>query len=56
MRNMNKISAPRKRQSGAILIIALVFLVAITLLTTSSMRSSNIGLFLAQNVGMLGSI
>ena len=49
MRNINKISAPRKRQSGAILIIALVFLVAITLLTTSSMRSSNIGLFLAQN-------
>lgn len=29
--------------------IALVFLVAITLLTTSSMRSSNIGLFMAQN-------
>jgi hypothetical protein len=37
------------RQSGAILIIALVFLVAITLLTTSAMSSSKIGLFLAQN-------
>ena len=49
MRNMNKISALGKRQSGAILVIALVFLVAITLLATSSMRSSNIGLFLAQN-------
>ena len=49
MRNRSKGFAPAKRQSGAILIIALVFLVAITLLTTSSMRSSNIGLFLAQN-------
>ena len=29
--------------------IALVFLVAITLLSTSSMRSSSIGLFMAQN-------
>ncbi len=29
--------------------IALVFLIAITLLSTSSMRSSNIGLFMAQN-------
>jgi Tfp pilus assembly protein PilX len=37
------------RQSGAILVIALVFLVAITLLTTSAMSSSKIGLFLAQN-------
>jgi hypothetical protein len=39
----------RKRQSGAILVIALVFLIAITLLTTSSMRSSNMGLLMAQN-------
>lgn len=31
------------------MIIALMFLVAITLFTLSSMRSSNIGLFLAQN-------
>ena len=38
-----------QKQKGAILMIALVFLVAITLLTTSSMRSSNIGLFMAQN-------
>ena len=49
MRNTPTFPASRQRQSGAILIIALVFLVAITLLTTSSMRSSNIGLFLAQN-------
>jgi hypothetical protein len=39
----------RARQRGAILVIALVFLVAITLYTISSMRSSNIGLFMAQN-------
>lgn len=38
-----------KRQHGAILVIALMFLVAITLFTISSMRSSNIGLFMAQN-------
>ena len=49
MAKINKFSAFGKRQSGAILVVALVFLVAITLLTTSSMRSSNIGLFLAQN-------
>ena len=39
----------RHRQRGAILVIALIFLVAITLYTVSSMRSSNIGLFMAQN-------
>jgi hypothetical protein len=39
----------RARQRGAILVIALVFLIAITLYTISSMRSSNIGLFMAQN-------
>ena len=38
-----------KRERGAILVIALVFLVAITLLTLSSMRSSNINLHMAQN-------
>ena len=37
------------RQDGAILIISLVILIAITLLTISSMRSSNIGLRMAQN-------
>jgi len=37
------------RQRGAILVIALMFLVAITLFTVSSMRSSNIGLHMAQN-------
>jgi hypothetical protein len=36
-------------QRGAILIIALMFLLTITLLTLSSMRSSKIGLYLAQN-------
>jgi hypothetical protein len=39
----------KHRQGGAILVIALMFLVAITLYTISSMRSSNIGLFMAQN-------
>jgi hypothetical protein len=39
----------RQKQQGAILVIALMFLVAITLLTVSSMRSSNIGLHMAQN-------
>jgi hypothetical protein len=39
----------RQQQQGAILVIALMFLVAITLFTLSSMRSSNIGLHMAQN-------
>jgi len=39
----------KKRQGGAILVVALMFLVAITLYTISSMRSSNISLFMAQN-------
>jgi len=39
----------RKKQGGAILVVALMFLVAITLYTISSMRSSNISLFMAQN-------
>ena len=39
----------KKRQGGAILVVSLMFLVAIILFTISSMRSSNIGLFLAQN-------
>ena len=38
-----------RRQSGVILIVSLVFLIAITLLTVASMRSSNIGLHMAQN-------
>ena len=41
--------ASRQKQSGAILVIALMFLIAITLFTVSSMRSSNIGLRMAQN-------
>jgi hypothetical protein len=39
----------RQRQGGAILVITLVFLLAISVLTVSSMQSSNIGLFMAQN-------
>jgi len=39
----------RTRQSGAILVIALVFLVALSLLAVGSMGSSNIGLHMAQN-------
>jgi hypothetical protein len=46
---MNRTMTPLKRQRGAILVIALMFLVAITLYTISSMRSSNIGMFMAQN-------
>lgn len=38
-----------RRQDGAILVISLVFLIAITLFTLSSMRSSNIGLHMALN-------
>jgi hypothetical protein len=40
---------PVNRQRGAILVIALMFLIAITLLTISSMRATNIGLYMAQN-------
>ena len=39
----------RKKQRGAILVVALMFLIAITLLTLSSMRATNIGLYMAQN-------
>ena len=46
---MRNYAALQRRQGGAILVISLMFLVAITLFTISSMRSSNIGLFMAQN-------
>ncbi|MBT8066748.1 MAG: hypothetical protein KJO09_05875 [Gammaproteobacteria bacterium] len=46
---MKRQYSSRRGQHGAILIIALMFLLTITLLTLSSMRSSRIGLFLAQN-------
>ena len=46
---MRNYAALQQRQGGAILVVALMFLVAITLFTISSMRSSNIGLFMAQN-------
>lgn len=44
-----RFTAGKQKQQGAILVIALMFLVAITLFTISSMRSSNIGLHMAQN-------
>ena len=44
-----KLPTTRRKQNGAILIIALMFLIAIMLYTLSSMNSSNIGLYLAQN-------
>lgn len=40
---------PTRHESGAVLVIALIFLVTITMLTVASMRSSNIGLYMAQN-------
>lgn len=47
---MSKLSANSiRRQDGAILVMSLVILIAISLLTISSMRSSNIGLRMAQN-------
>lgn len=46
---MRNLSTLKQKQGGAILVVALMFLVAITLFTISSMRSSNIGLFMAQN-------
>ncbi len=42
-------SSTLRRQSGVILVTSLVFLIAVTLLTIASMRSSNIGLHMAQN-------
>jgi len=46
---MKNYTSLKQKQGGAILVVALMFLVAITLFTISSMRSSNIGLFMAQN-------
>jgi Tfp pilus assembly protein PilX len=46
---MGQIAQYKSKQSGAVLVVALMFLVAITLLTVSSMRSSKIGLHMAQN-------
>lgn len=45
----NRAFRGRRQQRGAILVVSLMFLVAITLFTISSMRSSNIGLHMAQN-------
>ena len=47
---MNRQStATLRRQSGVILVTSLVFLIAITLLAIASMRSSVIGMHMAQN-------
>lgn len=37
------------RQRGAILVMTMIFLVAISILAAASMQSSNVGLFMAQN-------
>ncbi len=42
-------TATLRRQSGVILVTSLVFLIAITLLAIASMRSSVIGMHMAQN-------
>ena len=42
------------RQRGAILVVALMFLIAITLLTLSSMRAANIGLYMAGSTPVYG--
>ena len=39
----------QKTQRGAVLVITMLFLVAISVLAVTSMQSSNIGLFMAQN-------
>ena len=45
LQNLNS----RQQQQGAILVVALVFLVAITLYTVSSMRNSKLGMHMALN-------
>jgi hypothetical protein len=45
----NELSITRGNQQGTVLVITLIFLVAISMLAVSSMQSSNIGLFMAQN-------
>ena len=37
------------RQRGAILVMTMIFLIAISIMAAASMQSSNIGLFMAQN-------
>ena len=44
-----RISNLPNRQRGAVLVLTMLFLVAISLLAVSSMQSSNIGLYMAQN-------
>lgn len=39
----------RESQQGAVLVVTMLFLVAISMLAVSSMQSSNIGLYMAQN-------
>lgn len=45
---IGNISSPNT-QRGTVLVLTMVFLVAISLLAVSSMQSSNIGLYMAQN-------
>ena len=44
-----RFSGFQARQQGAVLVVTMLFLVAISLLAVSSMQSSNIGLYMAQN-------
>lgn len=39
----------QRHQHGAVLVITMIFLIAISMLAVSSMQSSNIGLYMAQN-------
>ena len=39
----------QRRQNGAILVMTMIFLAAISILAVSSMQSGNIGLYMAQN-------
>jgi len=41
--------ASRMDQRGAVLVMTMIFLVAISILAVASMQSSNVGLFMAQN-------
>lgn len=45
---IGRLSAPA-HQRGAILVITMIFLIAISIIAVASMQSSNIGLFMAQN-------
>ena len=46
MKNLPQFS---RHQGGAVLVMTMIFLVAISIIAAASMQSSNIGLFMAQN-------